>query len=262
MKRYKLSKPQTTFDGSTAPQIVCQHIDIGAALNPPKPAVVEKTRNKSPYTSHGKPKATPGDPIRTMSDIQKAKDFYLTHGKTEKVRLRNHLLFTLGISTGLRGGDLLRITIGDVVTADGRFKSHINVFEEKTAKHNNPKLNSASKEAIAMYLNYLEEFSLDDYLFTSEKGGMLDQSQLYRIVHSLQTELGLPYHMSAHSLRKTFGYWNIKLHPDDSRALITLQNMLNHDSPETTLIYCGITQDDEDAFYDDIDQLFDNAAEE
>ena len=259
MRHYKIKHAQQVFSGSTAPKLECNVIDIGDAVKPKRPEIEKRPRNNSPYTSHGKPKATPGDPIRDMADIQKAKEFLLNNGKTRLIRLRNYMFFTLGISTGLRGGDLVKIKIGDVITEGGRFKSYISLFEEKTSKHNNPKLNSSCREAIKTYLDYIGDYSLEDYLFKSEKGGCLDQSQIYRIIHSLQTDLGLPYHLSAHSLRKTFGYWTIKMHPDDSRALVTLQRMLNHDSPETTLIYCGITQDDKDAFYDDMDTLFDEA---
>lgn len=250
-KRYLL-KVRSAYNGadSTAPDFLCQTFDISQRKT-------SAIANKTDYTSHGKRKATAGDPIREASEIMAAKQYFLTHGKSERIRLRNHMIFVLGISIGVRGCDLLNLRIRDVLNPNGSIKEHIVLYERKTGKHNDPCLNSSSQEAILMYLDSLQgNFSMDDYLICSERGSKMDESQLYRVINQLQTKLGLPYHMSAHSLRKTFAYWNIKLHPNDTKALITLQGMLNHDSPATTLRYCGITKDDEDVFYRDIDKLF------
>lgn len=100
MRHYKIKHAQQVFSGSTAPKLECNVIDIGDAVKPKRPEIEKRPRNNSPYTSHGKPKATPGDPIRDMADIQKAKEFLLNNGKTRRIRLRNYMFFTLGISTG------------------------------------------------------------------------------------------------------------------------------------------------------------------
>lgn len=251
MKRYRI-KARGFYSGAdaTAPDFLCQTFDIGHRKT-------SGLANKTDYTSHGKRKASAGDPIREASEILAAKNYFLTHGKSERIRMRNHMIFVLGISIGVRGCDLLSLRIRDVLNPNGSVKEHIILYERKTGKHNDPCLNHSSQEAIMMYLDSLNGcFTMDDYLICSERGGKMDESQLYRVINQLQTKLGLPYHMSAHSLRKTFAYWNIKLHPHDTKALITLQGMLNHDSPATTLRYCGITKDDEDVFYRDIDKIF------
>lgn len=249
-KRYRIARRIYSGADTTAPDFLCQTFDITQRK-------ISGLTNKTDYTSHGKHKATAGDPIRTAEEILAAKNYYLKNGKTERIRMRNHMIFVLGISIGVRGCDLLNLKIRDVLNPNGTIKQHIVIYERKTGKHNDPCLNSSSQEAILMYLDSLHDnFTMDDYLICSERGGKMDESQLYRVISQLQTKLGLPYHMSAHSLRKTFAYWNIKLHPHDTKALITLQGMLNHDSPATTLRYCGITKDDEDVFYRDIDQLF------
>lgn len=245
------------FNGNAAvatEPTTCQQFDISRRIEDIVETITR--RNDTDYTSHGKRKATAGEPIRTVEEIQAAKEYYLTHGKNEITRLRNHAIFVVGVSIGVRGCDLLNLKIGDVLNENGTIKMHINVYEKKTNKHNDPKLNLIARDAILMYLNALGKYKMSDYLFKSERGGKMDESQLYRILHELQTKLGLPYHISAHSLRKTFAYQNIKLHPDDMHALITLQGMMNHDSPATTLRYCGITKDDEDVFYDAIENIF------
>ena len=213
-------------------------------------------RSTSLYTSRGVKKCTEDEPIRTREHILAAQRFFLTKGKTQFHRLRNYMLFILGCSTGLRGCDLLDLKISDVLNDNGSIKSHILTIENKTRKTNTPMINNAAREAIRRYLDSLDEINYDEYLIKSDKGGRMSEVQLYRIMHKLNTELGFEEHIGAHSLRKTFGYWTLKEHPDDAHALAVLQEMLNHSSSLTTLRYCGLTKDDKDVFYGDIASIF------
>lgn len=214
-------------------------------------------RNNTAYTARGVKKARPDDPIRTVQEVQAAKQFFLDNGKTEWHRLRNHMIFVIGVSTGLRGGDILNLRIRDVLTMNGGINNYINIVEEKTSKNNDPRLNAEAKNAIGMYLDYLKNnFSPNDYLVESQRGAKMSTTQLYRILQKLETDLGLSYHIGAHTMRKTFAYWTIQMHKGDSNILIALQGMLNHSSPHVTLAYAGITKDEEDNLYNDIGNLF------
>ena len=64
--------------------------------------------------------------------------------------------------------------------------------------------------------------------------------------------------MGEHTLRKTFAYWTIRLHPDNTEVMITLQEMLNHSSMRTTLRYAGITDNDYRNMYNDIGNFITN----
>ena len=101
------------------------------------------TPTPSNYTAQGKRKATAGDPIRNLSDIQLIKNYY--HERS----LRNYLLFILGISTGLRGKDLLRLKVRDVVDCNGYVVKEIASFESKTNKMNHPFLNDEAQAAVS-----------------------------------------------------------------------------------------------------------------
>ena len=247
----------TLFDNvDSQTEFVCRHFEM-------KPAPKEK-RSTSLYTSRNVKKATEDEPIRSLEHIKEAQDYFLTTGKTRWYRMRNYMLFVLGISTGLRGCDLLDLKIGDVLNENGTIKNYILLIEQKTRKTNRPRINNAAKEAIVKYLDCLEEIDFDEYLIRSERKnnanhGKMDTTQLYRIMHKLNTDLGFEEHIGAHSLRKTFGYWNLKLHPDDPQALAVLQQMLNHSSSQTTLRYCGFTREDKDVFYSDIESIFSDA---
>ena len=221
--------------------------------------VTKARRSTSTHTSRGVRKAREDEPIRTLEHIQMAQEYYQNVGKTPWHRARNYMIFTLGISLGIRGGDLLDIKIGDVLEDNGNVRDYLYCIESKTRKTNQPRINDTAKKAILSYLSLLDHIDFEDYLILSERRGRMDESQLYRILHKLNTDLGFKEHIGAHSLRKTFGYWNLKLHPNDLRALAVIQDMLNHSSSKTTLRYCGITREDKDEFYNGIQSIFEGS---
>jgi integrase len=218
--------------------------------------VKKARRSTATHTARGVKKAQEDEPIRTLEHIKEAQEYYRTKGKSKWHRARNYMLFTLGISVGIRGGDLLSLRIGDVLNEDGTVKDYIWCIESKTRKTNQPHINDTAKKAILEYIALLDTVNFDDYLILSERKGRMDESQLYRILHKLNTDLGFEEHIGAHSLRKTFGYWNLKLHPNDMQALAVIQDMLNHSSSQTTLRYCGITREDKDKYYNEIQAIF------
>lgn len=222
----------------------CNVIDISVRRQTPPP---------SNYTSRGKRKCAPCDPIRSMEDIERLKTYFSTTGK---FALRNYMIFVLGISVGLRGCDLLRLKIRDVLHANGYIVDELHAYESKTRKMNYPIINDVAKQAIANYLNSLSSFSVDDYLIRSQGKPNMTENTLYNLIKDAQIALNLPYNLGAHSLRKTFSYWTIAMHPDDTNVLASLQEMLNHDSMKTTLHYSGQTKDTLKTLYNDIGKIF------
>ena len=56
-------------------------------------------------------------------------------------------------------------------------------------------------------------------------------------------------------MRKTFGYWQLKAHKDDALFLCHLQEMFNHSSPQITLRYCGLAEEEMEQYYIDVNLL-------
>lgn len=242
---------------NTALKISTPREETAVNISISKYRAVKVPDRSSPVTSRGIKKATAADPIREATTIHEIADYLLTHGKTKKLGLRNRMAFILGVTTGLRVSDLLKIKISDVLRADGSFFSHIIVREKKTHKTNDPKLGAAARQAIKEYLEESGSWSFSDYLIKSSKGGKISVSQFWRILNDAQVGLGLDEHISTHTMRKTCGYMTIRQNPDDSLAVVHLQQMFNHSSIQTTLNYCGISRDEQDKYYDGVNAIFD-----
>ena len=214
---------------------------------------------KSKFTSTGKPKAQAAEPIRSIEDIKKIQDYFYN-----KQSYRDMMMFTVGISVGLRISDLLSLKFSDVMYDDYTFKSYIDIVEQKTDKVTHTALDDcvitkSVQDAIELYMCSLEHKpNMDDYLFPSQKGGHLDTRSAHKILKQMSRNLKLSYNVGTHSLRKTFGYWTIKLNPNDNNALIGLQAMYHHSSERTTLGYTGITKDETRVFRNKLSDFYES----
>jgi len=191
-------------------------------------------------TSRGIPKASEVDPIKNTKDIDKIKQYLL--GKKNK---RDYLLFVMGINVGLRAGDLLSLKICDVYTKP-KVKDNVTIYEEKTGKKREFNINNSAKKAIELYLNSLDQFSEQDFLFQSERKGNthLRVDSTHKIIKSIMRDLSIKGNFGTHTLRKTFAYHvYINGVKEDPGILEKLQKILNHSSPSVTLKYIGITKD-------------------
>ena len=153
--------------------------------------------------------------------------------------LRNYLLFVLGINSGLRISDLLNLQVEDVLNKD-----RITLKEKKTGKTKDFPISDICKKAIAEYVK--SENRTAGALFPSRKGGKpISRVQAYLIISGAAKAVGINESVAVHGMRKTFGYWAYQAGIDVTR----IQQLLNHSSPGITLRYIGITKDELDAVY-------------
>lgn len=158
---------------------------------------------------------------------------------------RDYCLFVMGINSGLRISDLLKLKIEDVVT-NGKIKERIILREQKTNKTKDFPIGTASSKAIKEYLEIRNEYSPEEYLFKSRKGeAAISRGHAWRVISSAAESVGITDSIGTHTMRKTFGYWAFKSGVDITR----IQKLLNHSSPGITLAYIGITQDELDDVY-------------
>lgn len=162
-------------------------------------------------------------PIRDLDKLEDLKSVLM------RSSYRDYMLLTVGINTGLRISDLLRLTVADTSN------SHIVINEGKTGKVKRFKINDNLRKLLDSYTVGMDQ---DDYLFPSRKGGHIGRVQAYRILNAAAEQIGLE-DIGTHTLRKTFGYHHYQQYKD----VALLQGLFNHSAPSVTLRYIGINQD-------------------
>jgi integrase len=160
---------------------------------------------------------------------------------------RDYLLFTMGINTGLRVSDLLKLKYDDVLDNKGKYKNHIAIKEKKTGKTKTFPLNDATKKALTFYIDKTGEYTINDYIFESRKGDNkpITRQRAWQIINEVAQSVGIKDEIGTHTLRKTFGY-----HARMKGVSIELiQKLFNHSAPSITMKYIGITQEELDNVY-------------
>ncbi|WP_338754952.1 site-specific integrase [Bacillus sp. FJAT-52991] len=156
--------------------------------------------------------------------------------------IRDELLFTMGINTGLRISDLLSLKVGDVCKQKNTV-SRLEVREQKTGKVRLIVLSAKTCRLIQRYIHRERpNASIDEPLFLSQKGGAITRQHAYYVLNCAARYAGITERIGTHSLRKTFGYFAYKKGVD----LAMIQKLLNHSSQAETLRYIGITQEQMD----------------
>lgn len=143
---------------------------------------------------------------------------------------RDYILFLIGINTGLRVGDLLKLKTSDVLR-----KKSIQVLEGKTQKPRKINLTNIYDEVQAY-----AKANDSEWLFPSRKGDKaISTTQAYRSI-TKASEFAEVDSVGTHTMRKTFGYWFYK----STKDVAKLQTILNHSHPQITLTYIGITEEE------------------
>lgn len=153
--------------------------------------------------------------------------------RTDRHNERMFLLFELGIHTGLRISDLVRLRVENV---NG---SSICTIEQKTRKETRIPLNAVIREIIQDRTRGMDGKAL---LFPSLQGNgdgtprAITTRTAYNDMQIIARRYGLSGFIGCHTLRKTFGYW----HYQKNKDLELLRQWFNHASQGVTLRYIGM----------------------
>lgn len=201
----------------------------------------------------------PGD-MRLMVNYYKEKEQWI-----------HYLFFVLSCNMARRVGDMLSLKwfhFYDPKT--GRMRENIlEIKEDKTDKLANPRINSACRAAIALYLDRVHfDPSTDGYstpVFMQHTGAyrgsvLTDDGERKAIKRAAQA-VGISYNVGTHSPRKTFGMTSRMLHPGDYDSMELLQTIYNHSDTKTTSHYIGLTKKKVDKYYDDMGEFFEDVVE-
>lgn len=194
-------------------------------------------------------------PIKTHKDIIAMANWLYEHKNSKYV-----LAFTLGINLGLRANELLDLKMNQVFSPDGSVRliedeedtsDGIDIYQSKTKKHRTVFLNAACKDALEWAFPikgaYLHS---EEYLFPSREGGAIQVGTFRKVLKEAAAACGLKQNIGTHTCRKTWGWHQYKYNSEKANLDITmLQRAFGHSSPEVTLRYLGITDEEDKALY-------------
>ena len=150
------------------------------------------------------------------------------------------LLLVCGVNFGLRISDLLPISYGELKS--GEFL----LAEQKTGKRRKIVVNSVVKGALEAMEGTSVREERGGAAFVSQKGTVYSQQHVNRLMKKYFDTSSRK--ISTHSMRKSFG--RRVYEKSEGKKLPMLQMQFNHSTPEVTLRYIGITQDQLDGMYE------------
>lgn len=163
--------------------------------------------------------------------------FWLDH----EGRLHDRALFDLAIDSKLRGCDVVKVKIGDLVSG-GRIRARAIVVQRKTKRPVQFELMEAARTSLLAWLER-RGGTVDDYAFPSriDHSSHLSTRQYARLVDEWVTAIGLRKEdYGTHSLRRT----KASIIYRATGNLRAVQILLGHTKIESTVRYLGVDVED------------------
>ena len=91
--------------------------------------------------------------MATVGALRNRKDIELMKTVLKDRNPRYYLLFVIGVNTGLRIGDLLRLKMNDFISEKGSFHKHLIVVEKKTGKKREIAINGTIQKALKTFIS-------------------------------------------------------------------------------------------------------------
>lgn len=165
------------------------------------------------------------EPIRDKNILNDIYDFL------KDTNYRNYIIFFVGVNTGLRISDLLRLQVYDV-----KDTQYIYIREKKTNKERKIPLFAHVKRELYKYIT-AEKVQGDLFPARYTKKNICTK-RFWQVMKQVQRKFKLK-NLGTHTLRKTFGYHFYK----QTKDIATLMVILNHSREVTTIRYIGMSQD-------------------
>ena len=150
---------------------------------------------------------------------------------------RDALIIELLYATGLRVSELVNIKIKDIDMYNKTIKVLGKGSKERIVLYNNH-----TKDALNKYLNdgYHElNKKNNNYLILNKNGDKLSDRYVRNIINKLVRKAGLNIKISPHTIRHTFATDML----EEGADLVTVKELLGHESLNTTSIYTHITNE-------------------
>lgn len=191
--------------------------------------------------THRRPVWNAGKTVGTKRPLTQKQIWAVRFFLDREGRLRDRALFDLAIDSKLRGCDLVKIKIGDLVSGPD-IRTRAIVMQQKTGR---PVQFELTADVRASLLAWLERRggTIHDYAFPSrvDHAGHLSTRQYARLVDEWVVAVGLRRaEYGTHSLRRTKASMIYKA----TGNLRAIQILLGHTKIENTVRYLGVDIED------------------
>lgn len=147
---------------------------------------------------------------------------------------KHRVMFRLLYSSGLRRGEILRLTTDELITKDGKCRIRINC-----SKGNKDRYTILSEKVLSELREYYRSYHPKNYLFNGRyKGSPMTAGGLRHALSAAVKRAGIKKDVNLHILRHCFASHAL----EEGMNLKTLQYLLGHSSIKTTMIYLHISE--------------------
>lgn len=183
---------------------------------------------KNPKKENGLPKLVKEIDIDKMFDVPDTRN---------PLGQRNLLIIRMLYATGVRVSELVNICVSDININERTIK-----ILGKGSKERIVIFGNNTSEILGLYLNngrYKLSRGNNDYLFLNKDGNQLSDRYVRNIINDIIFKASIQMHVSPHMLRHTFATGML----NNGADLVSVKEMLGHESLNTTSIYTHVSDD-------------------
>jgi len=194
--------------------------------------VVEKLRADDPTTGIEPPKLAKRLPVVLREDeVAALLRTPPPAGRTEFQRLRDRAILEVLYASGIRRAELASLDLHDV-DLDRRLMR----VTGKGNKQRTVLINNAAADAMRAYLAHRPR-SKDEAFFIGRRGIRLGVRAVWDVVKTIERLSGLSVHAAPHVMRHSFATHLL----ENGADLMTIKELLGHESLATTQIYTNVS---------------------
>lgn len=160
-----------------------------------------------------------------------------------------YVLFMIGLGTGYRGGDLVKLTVADI--RHSIETGELCILEEKTENTRKVKFERVvylNQKLINILKDYIKNKEDSEYIYPSKKGNgsgkykqHIRRDSLGKIFKKAAVSCGIAnISVGTHTPRKSYGYIQ---YIKSGKDINYVQELFGHSSPKTTKTYIGVIDD-------------------
>ena len=160
------------------------------------------------------------------------------------------LLITIGVFTGLRISDLLKLRFNQFENSE-----ILTILEQKTKKTRRIKINQDLKQIVERVKGRMVVTDTNQYIFLNRYGTKpIDKSYVNVKLKELlkKYDIVLEGNASSHIFRKTLGNRVLRLNNYSNESIVLLMELFGHSSPAITKKYLGIREREIMDVYDSV----------